>query len=425
MRREVYTGIKPTSSIFYLILIVAYLPFGITFGIRLIKEDALDFPSFYYATQLAFREQKSPYLPAEWRAANRAYASQENEIFPFLCIPSSLLFFSPFLLVNYNTARIIILGLNHILTFLFIYILLFKIFEEKAASLFSAFFIIYLYSFFPLAATIYYGQINLLIAVLVCLAWYFLKQRFHPIAIAIPISLAILIKLYPALLLIPIAIHRNYKAIFWTIFLLLISTITSYFIFPNTFWPDWFTNVLSSGYNSKILGLETTNPANQSLNGLLLRTFMGHGVRFEAILTPRPWVTSALPLVLSGGMILLSMIVSYLGSKKRMQNNIDLQFSFWLLVTFMVAPISWNHHLVMVLPAIFVLSKYCLDNGPNRVSCLVVYGMALFLAYNYPFSHPAFREGYKTLLISGQLYAIALLWLTTLVLLLQKDTLTT
>ena len=403
-----------------MILLIAYIPFATNFGIRLIKEDALDFPSFYYATQLAYKENKSPYNPQEWKLVQQAYSSKDSDLFPFIYLPPSLLIFYPLSLLNYETARIVMLVLNHILTFLFLKLMLFKILAEKPSELFSAFFVVYLFAFFPLAINVYYGQINLFILILVCLAWYFTKQNRSPIEIAIPLTLAIALKLYPVLLLIPLVVCKNYKAVLWTMALLFILSIGSYLILPSEIWSDWYSFVLTSSFSSQVLGVNITNPANQSINGLLSRAFYGHNVRFGPILTPRPQVASMLPFVISGSVVFISTLISYLGKKRQSQEMIDTQFSFWLLVMFMVAPISWNHHLTLILPSIFVLIKHCLDTRANKALSLVVFGTSLFLAYNFPFNHPAFREEYKTLLISGQLYAVALLWLTTLVLLLRR-----
>src|SRR3990172_4061893 len=131
---------KSLPSIFFMILLIAYIPFATNFGIRLIKEDALDFPSFYYATQLAYKENKSPYNPQEWKLVQQAYSSKDSNLFPFIYLPPSLLIFYPLSLLNYETARIVMLVLNHILTFLFLNLMLFKILAEKPSELFSAFF---------------------------------------------------------------------------------------------------------------------------------------------------------------------------------------------------------------------------------------------------------------------------------------------
>jgi Na+/glutamate symporter len=77
---------------------------------------------------------------------------------------------------------------------------------------------------------------------------------------------------------------------------------------------------------------------------------------------------------------------------------------------FLIAPFSWDHHLVLILPAIFI-AIYEAWNRKLYIALPVLLGTAFFLALNFNFNNPSFREGWRTLLISAKLYAVAIIWL--------------
>jgi hypothetical protein len=89
----------------------------------------------------------------------------------------------------------------------------------------------------------------------------------------------------------------------------------------------------------------------------------------------------------------------------------DDEMAAFLLMIFLVAPLSWDHHLVYVLPAAVRAIRLIADGSTSRKAAFAV-PLALFLmARKLPFDHPALMRGWRTLLISIKFYPVVILWL--------------
>jgi hypothetical protein len=101
-------------------------------------------------------------------------------------------------------------------------------------------------------------------------------------------------------------------------------------------------------------------------------------------------------------------------------DGLNIQFCVWIIVMFLISPISWDHHLVHVLPAIYLGVLYGIQSK-SKLLLVLAGAIAIFLAANFPSNDPFFRRGVWTLLISSQLFAIGLLWLYFIYLSFRKD----
>jgi peptidoglycan/LPS O-acetylase OafA/YrhL len=78
---------------------------------------------------------------------------------------------------------------------------------------------------------------------------------------------------------------------------------------------------------------------------------------------------------------------------------------------FLVAPLSWDHHLVYILPTVVLAIRYLASGkvGPKGSTIMVA---ALFLlAWNIPLDQPGWKDGWWTLLISVKFYSVMALWI--------------
>jgi len=116
-------------------------------------------------------------------------------------------------------------------------------------------------------------------------------------------------------------------------------------------------------------------------------------------------VPALLACVLLGVAAAASLRAGARGDKDRF---LDLDLSLWLVVTFAVAPLSWEHHLVLVLPACLLALCVALGPGVGGVTRALVVLAAFLLAWGPPLDSAAFKRGALTLLISGELYAVLL-----------------
>lgn len=400
---------KWKSLIFILISLILAGRFAARYGVGEAREEAADFPSYYYASVLAFDLDTEPYSSASWNAAKPLYQQSEVELFPFLYPPPSLPFFRLFNLFEFEFAKVLMLALNHSLVYVFWALLFFKILEFKTSSIVPLAGLVYLYSFFPLLLNIFNGQVNMIILAITCLSWLAIRDNRHPLWIGLLLAVIVILKLYPVLFLLILFFRKDYKSIVYTLVILLVVSLASTIVLPDGTWQSYYEHVLSQGYMKDVNGLELGRPGSLSINAFLMRMFFGLNIRFDPILTPPAWVIQLSPYLLCGAIGIVSLAGTWMATKKQ-SDDISLQYCIWLLAIFMVAPVTWEYMLVWILPAIFV----ALVKTYNRrwFAAFPILGfIAYFLAINFNANNPAFREGWKVLFISSKLYAVGLLWL--------------
>jgi hypothetical protein len=390
-------------------ILLFLLIYGVYFlytSTRFWNEQATDFPAYYYAAKAAFHEGSQPYNRITLQKIAVADGIKGDEVLPFLYPPPSLILFSPFINLDYETARRSMLVINLALVLILLYFIC-RILGEKFGGPVSIVTSLYAAFFTPLAITISYGQINILVIVLICAAWYLAKKDQHPFWVALLLALAIILKLYPILLLIPFWLSKKYKTVGYTLVILAVLVVATILILPTGIWQSWYENVGSVGYGIQVLGVRTTIPSNQSIYGFLARLFYGSNKRFAALLTLPASVTETLPYVVIGLFLSLSAVISFISRK---HSSFDIQMSFWLVISYLIAPISWHHHMMFVLPAILVTLHHLIYANKDFKILMPIILFALFWLYNYPSNSPAFRQGARILLMSVPLYLILVFW---------------
>lgn len=102
---------------------------------------------------------------------------------------------------------------------------------------------------------------------------------------------------------------------------------------------------------------------------------------------------------------------SYLASRRRDADRfIDFEFSLYLLAMFMVAPLSWEQHLIFVLPPALIAIYLLFINRQSYLTYMFVIPSLLILYYALPLASPALANGALTLAISIKLYAVTAIW---------------
>ena len=331
---------------------------------------SMDFPSFYWGAQVAFQGHTSPYT-ADAFVAIKAASSQH--VFPYLYPPPSLLIFSPFALMSYKYARMTMLGVNELCLFGFLYVFLFKIMgftlRGLASQVGTLVIALYVILSVGVARTIDHGQINIVVLLAVCLSWYAMKRRASDAAVAAPLVVAILLKTYPILLIPMLLMRRRFGAAVWTGGLLAAVTAVAWVVLPGQVWGDWLRNVVPTGGYGQI-PFNLFNPAawgNQSLNAFAARLFVGHEYKPQLWYSRQAWTVSAYAMCVP--VLLVTMGALWWSSRRDLRtaalpaadrpaagpvDAIDVEWSAALAMQFLIAPLSWYHHLVFVLPAVIV-----------------------------------------------------------------------
>jgi alpha-1,2-mannosyltransferase len=335
-------------------------------------------------------------------------------VHPYLYPPPSLLAFWPLAKLSLATGHAAFLVVSHLCYLGSIWLMLTRLTPLPAnqgrRDLTLAFCLVYLLCFDPALATLGIGQVNLIVLFFICLALAALKRGSSAWCIALPLSVAILLKTYPVLLLPLLAFRRQFRAIALTCVFFGIFTVIAALALPWEIWTSWFRDILPAGgyANNQIAA---AGPWNQSINGFVTRLLLKNDFCPAPLAHPflaKP-VATVLALVVMGVTLFFSFRLSTTQGGRR--TGVDNEISAFLLMIFLIAPLSWDHHLVYILPAA-VLAISLIVNGPVRGKAAGAVAVALFLiAWKIPFDHPVLLHGWWTLLISIKFYPVVVLWL--------------
>lgn len=388
-----------------------YLPFVFACGWHYFPIPHTDFPSFYWPAVAAFGGGGSPYGAEVIDAAAQQLGQQ---VFPYLYPPPTLLLLYPLTWFEYETAKIAALVANHLTILALGHVLLYRLLGLRVAHRFFLLAVVYLFLFEPMAITLNHGQVNLVALLLVCLSWLAVKDSKHPAAVAVPLVAAILLKTYPALLLVLLLVRREYRAVAWTAGLLVIVSALSLVVLPASLWIEYLTEVVpSAGYGqTPHLLFSPAAPWNQSINGLVARLFLD--TEPYAALLPHAGLARIVPYVLCSALVAAAVALCVAAGRRRdAAGALPIQVSLLLATLFMAAPLSWEHHLVFVLPVALLSLQRAVAHDGCRVWLAVVALAAVVLAWDLPLESPEIASGIWTLGISIKLYAVFALWLYT------------
>lgn len=396
------------------LFVFTYIPFLWKNLFNYVPNPKADFAGFYWVANLVFKEHRSPYTNAAFAGAR----SIINEtMLPFLYPPPSILVFAPLSGLSYETARLAILLINHVCILLFVYLFFFKLkaidVSRPLRGLVAAVLIAYIFRYNPIIAELFQGQIDLIVLILLCLTWYAEKTKGRAWLVALPLSLAILLKTYPLLFVLLLVMRRRYNAALWVLGLLLLYTAIAYVVLPQSVWGDWFVNVFPTGGYGKV-PFNLVSPAypwNQSINGFTSRIFLKN--EFTETLLPSLAAARVVPYLLSLVVMVITVGCSYLASRRRhgAGDLIDLEFSVYLLAMYLVAPLSWEQHLVLILPPALIAINLLFAGRQHYIAYIVVIPSLFILAYPLPLLSPGLAKGVLTLGISIKLYAVTAIWM--------------
>ncbi|MDB5357173.1 MAG: hypothetical protein JWN24_3626 [Phycisphaerales bacterium] len=428
------------------LLVFLYFPFVYYFGAKLSSLTYVDYPSFYAGAHLAFREKQSPYDPSVLRnAADQSRVAHDGaapsavpgdlsvnqRVYPYLYPPPSLLLFYPLAHVSYGMGKIAVLVINHVCLLGVVYLLLVKILgfrpRQVWCELVPAFLAIYMIYSRGVSSTIELGQVNLLVLGLLCLAWLGLKKDWPQWLVAVLLALACLFKMYPVLFIAMLVFRRKYVAAGLVVGLLLAACGLSWFALPHQLWHDWIANVAPTcGYLRTPVGrIPPTLGVNVGLAGFVARLFLPPLIRMEdprtgPALIPHADAGRAIAYLLVAIACLATFWAAYRSTRQRdgQRNSdgpsrIDLEFSAFLVLTFLVAPLAWEHHLVYVVPAIVVAILIVLRERITLAmnwNFTIIFAAACVIGWPLAIGKLPLPRLPQILLVSVKLYAVLAIW---------------
>ncbi len=386
------------------LVVFAYVPFLIAHGLECWTQPAIDFPPLYSATKSVFDQHRSPYGE---NAFEEQAVALGRPVPPYVYPPPSLLVFFPLHLFDYDTAKALMLVVNHLCLLGAIAFLFAPLFREEFAhapsQLTAALAAVYVLLFDPAVVTMHLGQVNFLLLVCLAVMWNALKRNGSALAIAIPLALAIVIKTYPALLVLPLLLRRRYMAAAWTLALFALACAASFIFLPHGIWNDWLVKVLPMGAEAH------PGPWNQNIRAFVARAFMPNP--FNKPLVAAPALVKPLINLLSGGVFITTVWASVRCWRiPHSLRQIDILMSLYLFMIFLIAPVSWEHHFVYLLPSLVLVLLLLLEGSVHGHWRWITALSLCLIAWKLPFQLPVLTSGVWTLLISVKFYPAVALW---------------
>lgn len=344
----------------WLMFALLYLPFAYSYGVLYAEIDNADLPSFYAAAHAVFALHRSPYAPAMLRRI------RGGVVWPFLYPPSSLLAFFPMSPFSYEHVRVAMLWINHaaLLGLLFGLCRRHPALRGPPNELRTALILVYVLGFTPVVVTLNHGQTNIVVALLLLLFWHFASQG-RPWAAGAFLSVAILLKTpFVLVLLVPLLLGRR-GLVARTLAISAGLALLTWLALPGSLWVDWFHILPTVGYGETPNGLFSPAAAwNQSFNGFFSR------------LTPTAtdgrigtYLASLLAIAAS------AFAVRRARTTQDEPDALRVGLTIVFPLIYLVAPLSWEHHLVYLLPTVTVqLAQACFGEFPRekRLSALIV-----------------------------------------------------
>lgn len=267
--------------------------------------------------------------------------------------PAATLFFYAFTLLNVNTAEFIFTGLSLLSLFISIW-LLFRLTRLRFSL---PLFLVACYlslRFSPVRLTLTLGQVNLIVFLLILLAFYWRRSWLGGISL----GLAFILKFTPAFLLLFFILKQYWRVVLGFLYTVTLLHFLAVLIFGWDLTLYYYTQVIP-----RLLTTSQLTYMNQSLAALLGRL----GV-FSFI--PR-----------------LGLILPLIYFLVRRQLDFTTYSLFLILMTVFIPTFAWQHHYVFLIPAIFLLGIRNLTLGIITYLLLNLTIGPDFPAYANPFIH--------------------------------------
>ncbi len=362
--------------------------------IRLDRDQSIhliDFPSFFYVADIVFNWRQSPYVAEYVAGYTEGY---DFWVYPFVYPPSAIPLFYPFSLVGYETGAVVMILANWAA---FVYLalklsrmLIGPIAEHRVALL--CLLILAVYD--PITHTFLTGQVNLFVTILIVLAWE-RSERGQSAWAGVFLGLATVLKTYPAVLFLVLLMRRDLRGLMSGGAVVAAFLGLSLILFPAEFWRQWlFIVAPSADYAETPFALfPPGHSLNQSFNGLFSRLVAD--------------VALAKAIGYGASAVVLAASAWTLWRRRGLEPALYYghAFSVMILTTFFIAPLTWPHHLVAAVPAMFFLlgqvfaPDRAVSRGVQRAAIILV---ALFaLPWRYTAYLSDYIDSIPTLLAVG------------------------
>ncbi|HEY2946336.1 MAG TPA: glycosyltransferase family 87 protein, partial [Vicinamibacteria bacterium] len=250
----------------------------------------------------------------------------------------------------------------------------------------------------PAFDSIAYGQIDVVLLLLLTLALFALRAG-RPAVVGLTVALATLLKLYPLVLVLFLAARREWKAVAWTAAWLVALDALAVAVM------GWHEHVVYATEILPLIGGGTGWVENQTVNGFLCRLLAGahrpapvHDLRIDVL----TWTGFAL---IAGASALLAARHAERGSSAA-----ALSFGVFLVVMVLAVPAAWIHYETVTILT-FLLLVASAAEAPLTSGLAFAAALAFgLIAYGnqWTFYDGSPRPGLTALWLSRELYGLVL-----------------
>ncbi len=275
--------------------------------------------------------------------------------------PAATLLFYPFSLLPINTAEFLFTALS-LLSALVIVFLLFRLTNQKLTFHFSLFTFYLLLRFSPTRLTLTLGQVNLIVLLLILLAFHWRKSWLGGISL----GLAFILKFTPVFLLLFFVLKKHWGVILGFLYTVILLHFLAILAFGWNLTGYYYLEVLPKLLTQTGLYTAQLTYMNQSLTALLGR--LGIFDLYHTLIK----LAAILPLL-------------WLLSRRRL--DFTTYALFLMFMTIFLPTFAWQHHYVFLIPAIFLLGIRHWALGISAYLLLTITIGLTFPVYANPFIH--------------------------------------
>jgi hypothetical protein len=350
------------------------------YGFKAIYFPIHDFANYYFGGKFLAEQHfsSSIYFPFEFNSAINA--TGQKGIFASYApnTPFLALLFAPFSLLPIAIAKLIF---NSISIFLFIYSL------KKLADFYKieSFYLLLIpiLFFIPIKNEILFGQVYFLLFFLISESWLAYQKNQLKLG-AFYLAIAILLKVFPALLILIPLFKRQFKFVFYVAGFVLILLSVSVLFSGIEIWQFMLTDVLSKASQGEIS--EAYVPNYQSVLMFLKELLVYEPTINNTALFPSPEMFHSLLLVFKCTLLVFGF---YITTKTK---DLFLVLSYWVIVMTLISPYGSTYALILLLFPYFALIQ-CNLSRPKIIAGITLVFLVnnlpttVFLKYPYPLSY--------------------------------------
>lgn len=297
-----------------------------------------DFANYYFGSKF-FLDGKSLFDIYEgYRFNQMIFAEGHKHVFVNYTPlpPITLLFFIPFTLFEVEIAKLVF----NLFSASILFITLFYVFKYYSINLKYLFFIPVLF-FFPILNNFLFGQVYILLFTLLIIG-FLLFEKNHKKGAALLWSIAILLKIFPAIIIIYLVLKKEWKQIFYLISFCILLLIISVSIVGYSIWSQYIFSILPRLLHGEFH--DTFTPHFQTMFVLLKNLFIHDSISNPAPVFESPVLFNILFLFFKA----LMLSIATFSSLKSTKSGI-VKFSVWIVMSLMIAPYGSTYGLLLLI----------------------------------------------------------------------------